>query len=65
LNIVTMNSSRQFKIYNNGSATHVIVDLVGYPATSTTGRFVPSRRRESSTRATATAAVPTVAPPAR
>jgi hypothetical protein len=40
-NIVTMNSSRQFKIYNNGSATHVIVDLVGYLATSTTGRFVP------------------------
>ncbi len=40
-NIVTLNSSRQFKIYNNGSATHVIVDLVGYLATSTTGRFVP------------------------
>jgi subtilisin family serine protease len=40
-NIVTMNSSRQFKIYNNGSATHIIVDLVGYLATSTTGRFVP------------------------
>ena len=39
-NIVTLNSSRQFKIYNNGSATHVIVDLVGYLATSTTGRFV-------------------------
>jgi hypothetical protein len=40
-NIVTLNSSRQFKIYNSGSATHVIVDLVGYLATSTTGRFVP------------------------
>ena len=40
-NIVALNSSRQFKIYNSGSATHVIVDLVGYLATSTTGRFVP------------------------
>jgi hypothetical protein len=40
-NIVTLNSSRQFKIYNAGSATHIIVDLVGYLATSTTGRFVP------------------------
>ncbi len=40
-NIVVLNSSRQFKIYNSGSATHVIVDLVGYLTTSTTGRFVP------------------------
>jgi subtilisin family serine protease len=39
-NIVPLNSSRQFKIYNGGSATHVIVDLVGYLTTSTTGRFV-------------------------
>jgi hypothetical protein len=40
-NIVQLNSSRQFKIYNNASATHVIVDVVGYFATSTSGRFVP------------------------
>ena len=36
-----LNSSRQFKIFNGGSATHVIVDLVGYLTTSTAGRFVP------------------------
>jgi subtilisin family serine protease len=40
-NIVVLNSSRQFKIFNGGSATHVIVDLVGYLTTSTAGRFVP------------------------
>jgi hypothetical protein len=40
-NIVVLNSARQFKIVNKGSATHIIVALVGYLATSTTGRFVP------------------------
>jgi hypothetical protein len=40
-NIVTLNSSRQFKIFNGGPATHVIVDLVGYLSASTTGRYVP------------------------
>jgi hypothetical protein len=40
-NIVLLNSTRQFKIVNKGSATHIIVALDGYFATSTRGRFVP------------------------
>jgi subtilisin family serine protease len=40
-NIVLLNSARQFKIVNAGSATHIYVVLVGYLATSTTGQFVP------------------------